>query len=48
MAAKKKTRTVNKSAGTGRFVKNNTVERHPESTAKQTTKKPAKKKKSTK
>ena len=44
MAAKKKTRTVNKSAATGRFVKNNTVERHPESTVKQTVKKPAKKK----
>ena len=44
MAAKKKTRPVNKSAATGRFVKTSTVKRHPSSTVKQTTKKPAKKK----
>ena len=44
MAAKKKTRTVNKSASTGKFVKNNTVERHPAKTVKQTTKTTPKKK----
>jgi hypothetical protein len=32
------TRTVNKSAITGRFVKESTVKRHPETTVKQTVK----------
>jgi hypothetical protein len=35
MAAKKKTKSVNKSASTGKFVKTNTVERHPSKTVKQ-------------
>lgn len=33
------TKTVNKSAVTGRFVSNSTVTRHPSTTYKQTTKK---------
>jgi hypothetical protein len=44
MAAKKKTKTINKSASTGKFVKTNTVERHPSKTVKQSTKVTRKKK----
>jgi hypothetical protein len=38
MPTAKKTRKVNKSASTGKFVKSNTVTRHPSKTVKQSTK----------
>jgi hypothetical protein len=43
MPRKKTTKTVNKSAKTGRFVSNSTVQKNPRTTYKQTVKKSGKK-----